>query len=586
RHALDKEQIIDKEGKLLKIAGEFGGMLIDQARPAIVQKLKAKGLLVSVDEGYSHNVAINSRGGAMIEPQILEQWFIKVAPLAKKALAAVRSGEIKIIPANFEKIYFHWMENIHDWNISRQIWWGHSIPVFTCAACRHEFVSVEVADTCPKCQSAVTQDPDTLDTWFSSGLWTFATLGWPDKTPDLERWHPTTLMETGRDIIFFWVARMIMFSLYFMDEVPFKTVYLHGLVLDKDGKKMSKSKGNGIEPLEMADKYGTDALRLSLNTGVSAGLDTRLGEDKIAHQRNFVNKLWNVSRFVIKTTKCERTCERLSQIKLDDLELEDQWILDRLGLLTEATTRALEEYRFSDAIVGLQDFVWNDFADWYLEIAKRKPGPAKNDVLLGVLEHVLALLHPVAPFVTEVIWQELKKSDPEAARRPDLIVSAWPATNKQLHNAKSRKDFEELQTLVKTLRAIRADYHITFATKLAISVSPSKSLQLQAPLVEQLTNTTITFGKTGQGLKRTAGSGVVHADLQGLVDVKSEKERLAKELAKLTGVYAALTKRLASKTFIDKAPAAIVAKERERERELSKKIQELERLVQELGQIR
>ncbi|MFO0704736.1 MAG: valine--tRNA ligase [Candidatus Andersenbacteria bacterium] len=599
RHELDREQIIDFDGRLLPIAGEFAGMTIKEARPKIVEKLKMKALLVKTDTGYTHNIAVNSRGGNVIEPQIMQQWFVKVAPLAKKALKAVKSGKIEIVPPQFTKVYYQWMENLHDWNISRQIWWGHRIPVFTCNKCAHQFVSVEPAQECPKCKGGLTQDPDTLDTWFSSGLWTFATLGWPNKTRDLEFWHPTAVLETGRDILFFWVSRMIMLSLYLVGEVPFKKVYLHGLVLDTDGQKMSKSKGNGIDPLEMADKYGMDAVRLSLVIGISPGQDTRLSPQKIARQRNVINKLWNIARFVSTTTECKRTCSRLEEIQLGQLAIEDQWILHRLAEVTEQATRGLEEFRFSDATQTVLDFTWNDFADWYLEIAKftakqatPKARAAKNDILLAVLEQILTLLHPILPFVTEVLWQELKKADPDTARRPDLIVAPWPSSSNTLRNKKSADQFEQLRTLVRGLRAIRADYRIANATTLQVTLSGAHSLTgdpALTTLLQALARVTVSDGsakdKNTKEVKRTFGPIVVTAHIQAHADVHKEHARLNKELSKASVALRALEGRLASKTFTKKAPAAVVEQERERKKTLKRKVQELSRLVDEMGRL-
>ncbi|MFH0830552.1 MAG: valine--tRNA ligase [Parcubacteria group bacterium] len=585
RHNLQAINVIGESGRMTKAAKEFTDLQIEDAREAVVARLQKLGFLDHIEE-TKHSTPACSRCDARVQLLISDQWFVKVAPLAEKAIEAVKNGSIDFTPRYFTKIYLDWMENLHDWNISRQIWWGHRIPVFTCTKCEHRIVASKAPAKCPKCRGDVKQDLDTLDTWFSSGLWTFATLGWPKKTKDLDFWHPTDVMETGRDLLFLWVARMVMLSLYLQREIPFKKVYMHGLVLDKDGQKMSKSKGNGIDPLDVADKYGMDAVRLSLVTGVSAGRDNRLCGKKIEGYRNTINKLWNVGRFVITTTKCERTCKRLVDIKLDSLGLEDQWILHRLDELTETVTRAIEGYRFSDASQALIDFIWSDFADWYLEIAKQQPGPAKNDVLLAVLEQVLTLLHPFAPFVTEVLWQELKKADPEIARRPDLIVASWPSSNKALRNPTAARTFGELRALVTALRAVRADYHIEPKKVVTVTLIKGTLPKSQTAMVEKLARIALTDGRTGKGVTRTAGSWKFVADVTAHADIKREHARVSKELAKLTQVLASLEKRLKNKTFVSKAPASVIVKERERQTELSKRVTELTNLVQELGQLR
>ncbi|PIP73242.1 MAG: valine--tRNA ligase [Candidatus Lloydbacteria bacterium CG22_combo_CG10-13_8_21_14_all_47_15] len=454
RHDLDKEQVINERGILLPIAGEFAGEHIKKARARIVEKLRAKGLVDKVDEKYVHSIAINSRGGGIIEPQIKEQWFVAVNkefPIAYSAMDgiasgetvtlkklmrhAVESGQIKIIPDRFEKIYYHWIDNLRDWNISRQIWYGHRIPVWY-----HDPICIPLADReddiskcipivvsgtkpeCKFCAAAYTQDPDTLDTWFSSGLWTFSTLGWPDETADLKRFHPTDLLETGYDILFFWVARMILMTTYLLGDVPFRTVYLHGLVRDEKGKKMSKSLGNTIDPLEMIEKYGADATRLSLVVGAPPGNDISLSEGKVRGYKHFANKIWNIARFVLSNIPAEANSEKPA------LRKEDNAWIESLVLVSEDISKHIAAYRFDLASDILYHWVWHEFADKYIEEVK----PALKDgtdeekasvqwTLYAVLTDCLKLLHPFMPFVTEEIWAGLPRKDAEL-----LMIAPWP----------------------------------------------------------------------------------------------------------------------------------------------------------------
>jgi len=424
RRGLDKEQVIDMEGKLLPMAGEFAGMSILDARKKVVEKLKAKGLLVQVDENYVHRVATAERGGTLIEPQISRQWFIRVnkkfalrqdtlgkwkkgdqTTLKELMIEAVASKQTNIVPDRFEKIYFHWINNLRDWCISRQIWFGHRIPVW------YKDQEEQVSETAPG--KGWEQDPDTLDTWFSSGLWTFSTLGWPEQASDLKNNHPTSVLETGYDILFFWVARMILMSSYGLGEVPFKNVYLHGLVRDEKGRKMSKSLGNILDPLDLIPKYGTDAVRLSLLIGTTPGQDMRLSENKIAGFRNFTNKLWNISRFIM----IQLGEGGLRQEKIEPTTLADKWILTRLADVVTSITKKLDAYRFSAAGDELRDFTWTELADQYLEIAKKEKG--KEAILSYILTTILKLWHPYMPFITEHVWSLL-------GQKELLLVAEWP----------------------------------------------------------------------------------------------------------------------------------------------------------------
>lgn len=413
RHGLDKEQIIDFNGLLLPIAGEFAGQHIKKARPAIVEKLKAKGLIVKIQDTYTHRIATNSRGGGIIEPQIKEQWFVSVnkeftrhgksVTLKKLMRDAVSSGRITITPDHFTKIYYHWIDNLRDWCISRQIWYGHRIPVW--------YKSDKIyCDITPPTGGGWIQDPDTLDTWFSSGLWTFSTLGWPEKTADLEAFHPTSVLETGYDILFFWVARMILMTTYLLDDIPFRKVLLHGLVRDAAKQKMSKSKGNIIDPLDLSLKYGTDALRIGLIFSTAAGNDIPMSEDKIRGMKFFINKLWNIARFISLQKPTEGGTPHPS----------DAAMLDKIATLTETVTANIEAFRLHDAAQSLYQFIWHEFADVYIEDVKKRMDTPAYDALLSSFQTLLALAHPFIPFVTEEIWTTLGKKD------TPLINAPWP----------------------------------------------------------------------------------------------------------------------------------------------------------------
>lgn len=434
RHNLDKQQIIDLRGKLLEIAGKFAGEHISKARPKIIEKLQTKGLIEKIDENYTHRIAVNSRGGGTIEPQILEQWFINVnakfkvgnsklknipsdseITLKELMLAVVKSGQINILPDRFEKVYFHWIENLRDWCISRQIWYGHQIPVWYRGS--ETYVGIEAPSG-----EGWARDPDTLDTWFSSGLWTFSTLGWPKETKDLKTYHPTQVLETGYDIIFFWVARMILMTGFLLDDIPFKTVYLHGLVRDAQGRKMSKSLGNIIDPLTMSEKYGADATRLSLIIGNAPGNDLKMSEDKIRGHRNFANKIWNASRFVISNTKDFET-----QSKPEFIE-RDKAILQELAVLAQEVTKDIEEFRLYLAAEKLYHYFWHTFADKIIEEAKPRLRDASTEetlstqrMLYEALTTLLKLLHPFMPFVTEAVWEHVPQTE-----RKLLMVEEWP----------------------------------------------------------------------------------------------------------------------------------------------------------------
>lgn len=711
KYGLDKEQIIDMDGKLLPIAQEFAGMPIDEVRKKIVEKLKQKGLLVKVEENYKHNVAVNYRGGVRVEPQIRKQWFIDVnkkivgkgifagreVSLKEMMQEVVRSGNTKIVPERFEKTYFHWIDNLRDWCISRQIWFGHRIPVWYCGAqdirrvpffhdtvekiiagksnrtyrvvdyglsvgtravfedsstgkvfgygtithvqhttvqkiemekeldgtifggsnelikrlksfrssgeiseqtglwvyeytfdsalpdekCGAMMVLKQQPTVCTSCGSdKIQQDSDTLDTWFSSGLWTLSTLGWPDSAEaapgrpnDLQTYHPTAVLETGYDILFFWVARMILMTTYAIGDVPFKDVYLHGLVRDEQGRKMSKSLGNIIDPLEMIEKFGTDATRLSLLIGGSAGNDVKLSEEKIAGFRNFTNKLWNISRFMLLNIESPSA----EVVQPSGQTLADKWILSRLDEVIRQATAGLETYQFSPVGEMLRDFTWNDLADWYLEIAKVENGlqtadnglqQNKSEILNYILNTLLKLWHPYMPFVTEQIWQEVY------GKESVLMVEKWPITVETTRWGISSTDtnqFAIIQNIITAVRSIRAQQQIEPAKKVNVLISAGEHAQILQENVAVITalarlencqiEKTIT---KPDGAIAVVESGVeIFVDVSGAIDVEKEKARITKELAEVEPYIAQLEAKLAG-DFTKNAPVAIVEKEQQK----------------------
>ena len=569
KHNLNKEQIIDLNGKLLPVAGEFAGMLISDARKKIVEKLNKKGLLVRIDEEYVHNKATNYRGGGILEPQIREQWFLdvnkeftltrsKIDGIASGDMVTlkhimqhvVRSNQIEIIPSRFTKAYFDWVDNLRDWCLSRQIWYGHQIPVW------YKGDDVYCGVNPPK-EDGWEQDPDSLDTWFSAGLWTFSTLGWPNEDAiDLQTFHPTNVLETGYDILTFWVIRMVLMGTYHMGEVPFKTVYLHGLVRDEQGRKMSKTLGNVLDPLDMTAKYGTDATRLSLLIGGTPGNDMKLSEAKVAGFRNFTNKLWNISRFVLMNIESPSKDVDIPTPKT----LADTWILERLHDVFLSVTKDIEEYRFSAAGETLRDFTWNDLASWYLEIAKIEGN--KSQLLNFVLNTVLTLWHPYMPFVTEVIWQKVYGKDEM------LMVSKWP----EFSFSQKATGFPLLQDVVSGIRSLRASYGISPSKELRVVCVSSDHNDLftnnteMVSTLSRLSSFDVVSEKGNvEGMASFVTSGAeVFVDLAAAVDVDKEKTRLEKEISSVAPYITSLEKKLKNEGFLKSAPDAVVLQEQQK----------------------
>lgn len=543
KNNLEIIKLIDEQGKLLASGGKYKGLDVLSARQAFVEDLNKAGLLVKVED-FKNNLSVCYRCDTPIEPLTSEQWFVAVdkkiagsdKTLKDLAIAAVESGEIKILPERFEKIYYHWMENLHDWCISRQIWWGHRIPVWYTED-NQIIVALSEAEAIEKAAGKkIVQDPDTLDTWFSSALWTFSTLGWPDEqAKDFIKFHPTTVMETGYDILFFWVARMILMSKYLVQDVPFKTVYLHGMVRDKNGKKMSKSLGNGIDPSEMIEKFGTDALRLSLVSGATPGADLKLYEEKIAGSRNFVNKLWNISRFIFSQT--DHIHQVTSEPKVTDKL--DQAILSKFNKLVQEVTEHLDKYEFSLASIKLYQFTWSEFADSYVEIAKKQGG--KEDILLYILERLLKLWHPFIPFVTEVIWQQF-------TTKTLLMIEPWPEVQANV-DAEAILYFDGLVGVISRLRELKAENKIAPSEfplcKIVSSQVNKEDLQLIADLARvKLSDEDISVEPEK----------IWFCDIY----INLKKEMSSKEKAELENYIKNLEEKLNNANFVNNAPKQVI----------------------------
>jgi valyl-tRNA synthetase len=577
RHNLPSRKIIDEDGKMMANCGKYAGLPVKEAREAIVADMQAMGLIDHIEEDYIHNAALCYRCGAVIEPLPSKQWFIGVdkklerlggMSLKEKALAAGQTGDIQFIPERFTKRYLDWMSNLHDWCISRQIWFGHQIPVWYCEKGCEPIVSETTPENCPHCQSKVKQDPDTLDTWFSSGMWTFSTLGWPDnfkdgiKSGDLARFHPTQMLETGYEIITLWVSRMIMMSLFAIGEIPFEKVYLHGMVLDKDGKKMSKSKGNGVDPIEVIERYGTDAVRLSLLIGNTPGNDLRFGEDRLESARNFINKLWNISRFIIQKTEGNLP----SEINLDNLKLtfSDKWILSAYQELVTSISADLQDNRFAIAGDKLQDFTWNKLADWYLEISKFEDNAETKNIILGyLLRNLLVMWHPFIPFVTEAIWQSFESGK-------QLIVGNWPiSANWKFEDGEEATS--KTITVIEKVRNARSEHKIEPAKKVKAVIyagAETEIFKAQATLIKSLKTGIEELEILPSGPKIEdaimIAIGNIEIYLIGGKDEAKEAERLAKEKVRLEALIKAQESKLSNTDFVSRAPENIVKAEKEK----------------------
>lgn len=598
RHNLPIISVMNKDATLNEAAGPYAGLDRFECRKKLWLDMKEAQLTIREQE-YTLNVPRTQRGGEIVEPMVSKQWYVNAKPMAELGLAAVHSGRIRIVPERFVKIWDNWLENIRPWCISRQLWWGHRIPVWTCAECGHQTVPFTDPTACEKCGSKqIEQDPDVLDTWFSSALWPFSTLGWPDKTADLARFYPTDVMETGYDILFFWVARMVMTGLLFTNDIPFHTIYLHGLVRDENGRKMSKTLGNVTDPLDVIKEYGTDALRFTLLTSGTPGNDLNLSLAKVASNRNFANKIWNATRFIAKNL------DRASQTDsttTPDYTVADQWILTRLAEIIETADRLMDGYLFGEAGRQVYDFLWGDFADWYVELAKVQLAEGGHRawttlaVLRKVLDDCLRLLHPYIPFVTEETWQQLKTAfetadlgiSPTEGWSEALIIADWPQAGQKYPEATA--DFERLRELVRQIRAARAENGvepakligavITGGGKTAVLHSQRTILCSLARLDDKQLSIAETAEAPANALTLSLGDLTCYLPLAGMVDLSKERDRLGKELADLQNQIDRLTTLLNS-PFAQKAPATVVQKERDKLALLQASHQELnERLA-------
>ncbi len=592
RHGLRILNVMNKDATLNEEAGPYAGMERFTARKKLWADMKAAGLVIK-EEAYTLQVPRAQRGGEIIEPLISKQWYVNTDGMAQLGLSAVRSGRIRIVPDRFTKIYYHWLENLRHWCISRQLWWGHRIPAWYGPDGR-----VFVARSAEEAQAAaldhygesvhLAQDPDVLDTWFSSGLWPFSTLGWPDDTPDLRRFYPTDVMETGYDILFFWVARMIMQGLLYTNDIPFHTVYLHGLVRDGDGRKMSKTYNNVIDPIEVMDEFGTDALRFTLLTGSTPGNDMNLSIDRVRANRNFANKIWNAARFVLGNLSAGNLPDDFAYRGAPDpaqLDLPDQWALHRLNEVIANATRLFENYQFGEAGRQAYDFLWGEFADWYIEAAKPRlqsadPGPVLQ-TLVHVLDQTLRLLHPFIPYVTEELWQHLPHPVGEA---PALIVAAWPQPVAAFENRQAAERFERLRDVVSLIRNARSEYNVDPARKIAAFIAAGAAaadFRAQAEVLctlAKLDPDRLVFGPAPAGEKGAtiiAGDITLFLPLGGMVDVAAELERLRKQLVETEKHLAGAAARLANENFTSKAPAAVVEQARQALADLQSQRQKL-----------
>lgn len=585
RQHLPMEVCLTPDAKITDNYPKYAGMDRYEARKAIVEDLKAGGYLCEIED-LKHEVGTCYRCGTTIEPMVSLQWFVKMEPLAKPAIECVRDGRIKFVPERFDKNYFHWMENTQDWCISRQLWWGHRIPAFYCDDCGHTVVSREDVDVCPKCGGHMTQDPDTLDTWFSSALWPFSTLGWPENTEDLKYFFPTNTLVTGYDIITFWVSRMIFSSLEYMNEVPFDTVLIHGLVRDAQGRKMSKSLGNGIDPLEIIDKYGADALRFALATGNSPGNDMRFSDEKIEAARNFANKLWNAARFVLMNL----TIDKIEEPDKSKLAVEDKWILTKLEECVKSVNTNLDKYELGVALSSIYDFLWDYYCDWYIELTKtsvssedKERSLTAQNTLAYVLRETLKLLHPFMPFITEEIYSSLPGEE------GFIMVKDYPEYKEDFTFAAAEEDMNRIIDAIKAIRVRRNE----------MGVVPSRKAKLfvETKYPETFSGATAFFEKLASAaslevvedyadenaVKIITDSATIHIPLGDLVDFEAERARLKKELDAMESEIKRAEGKLSNEGFVSRAPAAVVEAEKAKLEKYKEKRDSIKEAIAKLG---
>lgn len=591
RHHLPQITVMTREGLMNEEAGPYQGMERYACRAQIVKDLEAQGYLVKVED-HTHAVGHCYRCDTVIEPMVSPQWFVKMKPLAEPAIKVVQEGKLRFVPERFTKIYINWLENIRDWCISRQLWWGHRIPVWYCQDCGAEICAKENPTSCPHCGSTnLEQDPDVLDTWFSSALWPFSTMGWPEQTEELAHFYPTSVLVTGRDIIFFWVARMIFMGLEFMQERPFKEVLIHGLVLDAQGRKMSKSLGNGVDPIDIIDQYGADTLRFMLITGNTPGNDLRFQQERLEGTRNFANKIWNAARFALLN---------LGDFKPEEVQpelaLADRWILSRLNHTIEEVTRQLDRYELGEAARVLYDFIWSEFCDWYIELIKPRlygketPGSRATAqwTLWYVLSRTMELLHPFMPFITEEIWQALPHQG------ETIMLALWPQVKPEYNDSEAEAAMELLMEAIRAVRNVRAEMNVPPSRQITAIMAANREenlsiLQAGAGYLKQLAGIAelelvLTLSeKPAQAAAAVAKGVEIYLPLAGLIDIEKEKERLSKELAKVEADLARVEAKLNNESFVAKAPAAVVEKEKARAAEYREKAEALRERLAALG---
>ena len=584
RHNLESIVVMNSDGTMNAGAGHFVNMPRELARKQVVAELEAQGLLEKVED-HGHSVGHCSRCNTTVEPMVSKQWFVSMEPLAKPALEVVRDKSIEFVPERFTKTYTNWLESIRDWCISRQLWWGHRIPAWYCQECGETIVTTETLTECPHCHGKVEQDPDVLDTWFSSALWPFATMGWPENTEEVKHWYPTSVMVTGYDIIFFWVARMIFMGLEFKEEIPFKHVFIHGLVRDSQGRKMSKSLGNGINPLEVIEEYGADALRFTLVTGNTPGNDMRFYMERVEANRNFANKIWNASKFVL--MNLEGFDENFVP-SADDYTLADKWILEEYNKTVTNITNNLDKFELGEAASAVYDFIWNTYCDWYIELAKprlynKEGGRDRQTVqylLVSILRHMLELLHPFMPFVTEHIWQHLPHEG------ESIMVAPWPSTLSMEGFSSAAAHMNVMMDGIKGIRNMRAEMNVPMGKRSEVILVPATE-ELKGILethgdyfhtlgwAEKVTVLSPEAPKPENATVTVVNGLEVYLLLKDLIDADKEKERIAKEQAIVVKEIARLEGKLNNQGFLAKAPEAVVAKEKEKLEEYKQKQQAL-----------
>ena len=584
KHDLPAVKVINDEGFMTAEAGRFEGLDRIVCRDAVVKALEAEGLLKKI-EPYRHSVGHCYRCKEIVEPNLSRQWFVKAKPLAAKAIEAVKTGRTRIIPKTWEKTYYDWLENIRDWCISRQIWWGHQIPAWTCSECGELVVDLEAPEKCPGCQGTdLVQATDVLDTWFSSALWPFSTMGWPEETDLLKTFYPTSVLVTGFDILFFWVARMMMMGIHFMGEVPFKDVYVHALVRDENGKKMSKSKGNVIDPLTVIESHGTDAFRFTLAAFAVQGRDVKMSEKRVEGYRHFVNKLWNAARFSLMHIKSAG-----SNVSRDELSLADRWILSRLSRSIEMVANALDDYKFNEAAATLYNFIWHEFCDWYLEASKpalygedARKKQVTIDVLYRVLKDTLVILHPLMPFVTEEIWHKLPGTD------GSIMQASYPDSNDGAvcRDDRAEAEMKLISGIITGIRNIRGEMNIAPSLELEVQIQSPDSDQRE--IISTYMEMTCNLARAGSlsvsepaEKPKTSAAVIVEGvtvlvNLEGIIDFAMETARLNKEIAKITKELESVSRKLSNDGFLSKAPENIIEKVKEKHRVLSEKQEKLQ----------